>query len=159
MSKCCISASQAIPLWPLRLALVTGSNCKLWPYLAPDDSYLIAIELDGFTAKTLYIKANKLGSQMLNLWLYISEILQWRKDKTFVLICLLLLLWFHYLKPSSTFWCPMSILTFDSSQCFKASALCPLSFDPSEVYLYNYPCHYQMCICGGLKGRGLNSVQ
>lgn len=32
---------------------------------------------------------------------------------------------------------PASVLTFDSGQCFKGSALCPLPFDLTEVYFYN----------------------
>lgn len=51
--------------------------------------------------------------------------------------------------PSCTLWCPLSRLTFDSSQSFKGSALCPLPFDLSEVYLYNCPCRYQMHIWEG----------
>ena len=53
-------------------------------------------------------------------------------------------------------WCPVSILTFDSGQCFIGSALCPLPFDLSEVYLYNCPFHYQMHIWVGA-GAGVRS--
>lgn len=69
------------------------------------------------------------------------------------------LLWFHFSLPSGTLWCPISILTFDSSQCFEGSALCPLPFDLSEVYLYNCPCHYQMHIweVAGAGGRNLST--
>lgn len=48
---------------------------------------------------------------------------------------------------------PVPTLTFDFSQCFKGSALCPLPFDLSEVYLYNCPRRYQMHIWEGA-GRG-----
>lgn len=51
--------------------------------------------------------------------------------------------------PRGTLWCPLSLLTFDSNQCFKGSALCPLPFDLSEVYLYNCPYRYEMHIREG----------
>lgn len=58
-----------------------------------------------------------------------------------------------YALPNGTL-CPMSILTFDSGQCFKGSALCPLPFDLSEVYFYNCPCRYQMHIWEGAGAGG-----
>lgn len=48
--------------------------------------------------------------------------------------------------PAAHYDVPVSALTFDSGQCFKGSALCPLPFDPTEVYFYNCPCRYQMHI-------------
>lgn len=65
-----------------------------------------------------------------------------------------LLLWFHTPCTVAHYVCPMSILTFDSGQCFKGSALCPLPFDLSEVYFYNCPCRYQMHIWEGAGAGG-----
>lgn len=87
---------------------------------------------------------------------------KWRDDK----ICFILLISLCLYSPdsitplpSSMLRCPMSTLTFDSGQCFKGSALCPLPFDLSEVYLYNCPCRYQMHIWegAGAGGRSLSN--
>lgn len=55
--------------------------------------------------------------------------------------------------PSSILWSPTFRLTFDFGQCFKGSALCPLPFDLSEVYLYNCPAAIK-CTYKRVQGQG-----
>lgn len=54
-SKPCIARAQAIPLWPLHLALVTGAKCMARPSLTLGYSYLIVMKPDGSSGNMQYM--------------------------------------------------------------------------------------------------------
>lgn len=57
-SKPCIAQTQAIPLWPLHLALVTGAKCMAGPSLTLGYSYLIVMKLDGSSGNMQYMNTH-----------------------------------------------------------------------------------------------------
>lgn len=138
--------TRAIPLWPLSFALATDAKRVAQPPLTLVYSYLVATKPDGPVGIMQCQKVTHQPGRLLILSTCASgggeDVIH---HILFISLCLYSAASITPC-PAARYDVPVSALTFDSGQCFKGAALCPLPFDLTEVYFYNCPCRYQMHI-------------